>query len=171
MVLFCEIGWASWDHSCTFAFYGPLQKACSTDEGGGLSVVGGLGPVMHICHVFIFSLIELRAVIQYVFFVFFWRNMIMWKDQPATQFIFHHLRSTWSLFLCLCLMTLVTNPIPNIPTRALQRLCSRYICLLSWLQLVCEGETWRYLNVRLNLLWLLHRSQSSVLTANTYMDR
>lgn len=68
-------------------------------------------------------------------------------------------------------MTLVTNPTPNIPTRALQRLCSRYICLLSWLQLVCEGETWRYLNVRLDLLWLLHRSQSSVLTANTHMNR
>lgn len=68
-------------------------------------------------------------------------------------------------------MTLVTNPIPNIPMRALQRLCSRYICLLFWLQLVCEGETWRYLNVTANLLWLLHRSQSSVFTANTRMNR
>lgn len=169
MVLFYEIGWAGWYHSYTFAFYGLLQKACSTDAGG-LSMVRSLGPVRHICHgffLFFCSLTELRAVIQWVLS----RNMVILKDQPSAQFIFHHCWSTWSLFLCLCLMTLVTNPILNIPTRALQRLCSCYICLLSWLQLVCEGETWRYLHVRVNLLWLRHRSQSSVLTANTHMNR
>lgn len=85
---------------------------------------------------FLFSLRELRALIPYVLYT----NMVISKDQLSAQFTFHHLWSTWSHFLCLCLMTLVTNPIPNIPTRALWRLCSRYICLLFWLQLVCVRE-------------------------------
>lgn len=62
----------------------------------------------------------------------------------------------------------VPNPILNIPMSALQGLCPHY---LSPPQVVCEEKRWRYLNVRVNLLWLLHRSLSCVVTANIHMNR
>lgn len=135
-----------------------------------MSAVGSLEAVRHICHGFfccivVFNRVEgcdlMRSLQKYGY-----------RKKSTLLSIYLTSSSTHLIpFLCLCFMTLVTNPIPNIPTRALQQLCSGYICLLSWLQLVCEGETWRYLNVRVNLLWLLHRSQSSVLTANMHMHR
>lgn len=91
------------------------------------------GPTRHICHVFCF-LQESWGRWFYTFSTEIWLSQKINSLLNLPFIIFDRLDPP---FLCLCLVTLVTNPIPNIPTRALRRLCSRYICLLFWPQLVC----------------------------------